>query len=304
MNESLDVRRAVREANGVFCHFPVRICLPMVTLGIAYYAVRPPFRPGAHPHGVAQLVIGITSFWLYSFAEVVVAAMYMQAREGAVPTASQLGETLRYRGFASLIWRLFFRYLGWILLIFAIAILTILVLVVAVAFVGVLVHPGAGSAIATGAVAGGAKGLAYWVSVGIGVIAGIAITVAILCRYMFVLPTFAIAKAYGPGFLNDCVVRTKPMWKTASWILLAGFLPGATMAWLKILAWKHLTPPHAVRVAVELATIVFTCCYGAWFVLLKTGLARQSMSAPSPVSAPPPLAEPGEIVNRMESSGL
>jgi hypothetical protein len=299
MSESLDVRGAIREANSVFCRFPFQICLPMVTLGIAYYAVRPPSQPGTHPHGIALLVIGITSFWLISFAEVVVAAMYLRAQEGAMPAASQFGDVLRYRGFASLVWRLFLRYLGWILLLFAILIVVILALVAVIAFVGALAHPGVGSAVASGAAAAGASGFLRWMSVRLGVIGGVAIAVAILCRYMFVLPMFAIAHASGPGFLADCVARTKHVWKTATLILLVGAVPGGALAWLKVLAWKHLSPPHGVRVAVELATIVLRYCYSAWFVLLKTGLAQQLMCASIPVPPPSPLAEPGDFVNRV-----
>jgi hypothetical protein len=92
---------------------------------------------------------------------------------------------------------------------------------------------------------------------------------------MFVLPMFAIARRSGPGFLDDCVGRTKRVWKTAALVLLAGSLPTFVLSSIESLTWRWLTPPHAAEVATDLAAALATGCFNAWFVLVRAGLALQ-----------------------------
>jgi hypothetical protein len=176
----------------------------------------------------------------------------------------QLREALRYPGLASLFWGLMARYLGWAVLLVAIAGVALLISMALL----IALHV---SASGVEAFAGGVGGFGAMA-------AGIPVVVmgaAIFYRYMFVLPMFAIARRSGPGFLDDCVDRTKRVWKTAALVLLAGSLPTFVLSSIESLTRRWLTPPHAAEVATDLAAALATGCFNAWFVLVRAGLALQ-----------------------------
>ena len=283
MSESLDVRQAIREANDVFNRFPVRMCLPTIVFGLVSYAVTAHLKPGVHLYWLFILPVLFGTFVLNSFAEVVVSSMCLRAREGTEPSGEQVGEALHYRGFASLIWGLILRYLGWALVLCLMLMVAGALFFGVMALVGELAHNGAGSA-------SGAVEIAH----GVAIAGGILIAATIFCRYIFVFPMFAIAGASGPGFLGDCVGRTMRAWKTATLVLLLGTAPAFIPAGVELLVWKHLTAPH---LAVQLPGALFTACYTTWFISVKTGLAVQLMSTPLRVSTEPP--EPADLVTRI-----
>jgi hypothetical protein len=97
---------------------------------------------------------------------------------------------------------------------------------------------------------------------------------------MFVFQMFAIERASRRGFLDECIRRTKQVWKTAAVVMIAGMIPEYLILGIEELAWKHWTPPHGVHMAVELTGALVTGCFSAWFMLVKTGLAMQLMTAP------------------------
>jgi hypothetical protein len=293
MNESLDVRRAIREANSVFSRFPVQVCLPMLLLGLVSYATLDRLQPAQNHYFLIGMVESFCICWLDCFAQVVVASMCLRAWEGSVPGASQASEVLRYRGFGSLIWGLIFRYLGWILLLSLIG----GAIGAVAAILSLVIHSAVAPANGISAFAGGV----HIGGIAIGAIAAIVILVLILSRYVFVLPMFAIARASRPGFLDECVVRTKQVWKAATLVLVIGGAPAFLLVGIEFLVWKEWqdpTPPHGVHLAVHLVGALLIDCYAAWLILVKTGLAQQLMSLPLPANIPPP-PDPAGVVNRI-----
>ena len=213
-------------------------------------------------------------YWIDCFVQVAVSSMYLRAREGEEPGAKQLGEAWQYRGFASLAGGLLLRYIGWFLVI-------VVPLAIAIGVITVIVNEIAGATSGIGATAGGVgHGFAFVAGV-IVVVGSVLIATLTFYRYMFLFPMFAIERGSGRGFLDECVRRTKTVWKTAALVMIAGMIPACLILGIKWLAWKHWTPPHGVHVAVELAGAMLTGCFTAWFILVKTGLAMQLMSAPA-----------------------
>lgn len=280
MSTGLDVRRAVNEANQVFRRYPARISLPAVLVAVLSYAgsalmlaqtagieANPTELERPFLLFITMVPIGFGFAWLGFLVEAAVSGMYLRVRQGAEPGMKQLREALRYPGLASLFWGLMVRYLGWMVLMMAIGIAVAAVVLV----LPFGAHTGASSTSGVGAVAGGVGGFGAMA-------AGIAVVVmgaAIFYRYMFVLPMFAIARRSGPGFLDDCVGRTKRVWKTAALVLLAGSLPTFVLSSIESLTRRWLTPPHAAEVATDLAAALATGCFNAWFVLVRAGLALQ-----------------------------
>lgn len=303
MSASLDVRRAIREANSVFSRFPIQVCVPMLLFGLVSYVTFGRIQPTHHHYFLIVMVGAFCMFWLDCFAQVVVASMCLRVWEGTSPGGAQVGEALHYRGFGSLIWGLIFRYTGWILLLS----LGVGVITAVVALLGLVIHAAVVSANGISAVAGGV----HVVGIAITGIAGAVIFALVLSRYILVLPMFAIARASRPGFLDDCVARTKQVWKTAALVLVIGVAPAFLFAGIEFLGWKerrgltHPTPPHGAHLAVQLVGIFLIDCYAAWFILLKTRLAQQLMSAPPPApTSSTPLAEPPGIVDRVGPPAL
>ena len=271
MSASLDVRHAIHEANRVFCRYPVRICLPMILFGVVSYAVTPFLTPGIHLYWLYILIDGLGTFWLVSLVEVVVASMCLRALEGTEPGAAQVSEALHYRGFGALLWGLLLRYVGWGLL------LGLGGGVAAILSSGIYAAVAPVNGISAGAGGGHLAGIA------IGAIVGVVFVTLIFCRYMFVLPMFVIARTSGPGFLDDCVRRTLQVWKTAALVLVAGTAPAFALTGIEFpLTRKDLTQPtfpHGAHLAIQLIGTLVMDCYAAWFILLKTGLAVQLISA-------------------------
>jgi magnesium-transporting ATPase (P-type) len=227
------------------------------------------------------VVGGFVSYWLDCGVQAIVSSMYLRAREGEEPGGEQISEALHYRGFASLAGGLLLRYLGWFALLSAI-------LYVAFILLAVIVSALSGATSGVGAAASGASAVGHGTVIGVVALLFVTVVTLIFYRYMFVFQMFAIERASEPGFLDECVRRTKQVWKTAALIMLVGTIPTYLILGIESLAWKHWTPPHGVHVAVGLAGAILTGCFTAWFMLVKTGLAMQLMSAP-----PPPL-EPAE----------
>jgi hypothetical protein len=282
MNKGLDVRAAIRDANGVFGHFPARICLPLVSLCLLSTLVGEWIRPDKPSlenllsYLVGLIVILFISFWLNCYVGVVVSSMYLRAREGEEPGAKQLREALQYRGFASVAGGLFLRYLGWgglLGLVFGVLLL----------FAGIFsnIAKGGGSTSRIGATAGGV-GHVFDIIIGVIVVVGfILIATRIFCRYMFIFPMFAIVRGGDRGFLDECTARTEEVWKTAAVVLFTGAIPGSLIIGIERLTWKYLTPPHGVHVVIQLIGAVLIGCYTTWFILVKTGLAMQLLAAPA-----------------------
>jgi hypothetical protein len=282
MNTGLDVRVAVRDANAVFGRFPARICIFPVLLGLLSYVTTTWWQPDPQQSDGQRVLLdfliicvcGFVLFWLNCFIEVVVSSMCLRAREGEEPGGEQISKALHYRGFASLAGGLLLRCLCWSLSLGAI-------FGGAFLFIGILVdaaHTGPTSGI--GATAGG---VGHWFAIGTGVIVGVVFVIVatlIFCRYMFVFQMFAIERASRRGFLDECIRRTKQVWKTAAVVMIAGMIPEYLILGIEELAWKHWTPPHGVHMAVELTGALVTGCFSAWFMLVKTGLAMQLMTAP------------------------
>jgi hypothetical protein len=299
MSESLDVRLAIHEANSAFGRFPARIsCLP-VLLGVLYYAMTAWFQPDLqHPEDnhvllyLLRIVVGgFVMFWVNCFIEVVVTSMYLRAGEGAEPGARQFGEALQYRGFASLAGGLLLRYFGWFLVI-------VVPLAIAIGVVTAILNEFTRSTGGISATAGGAGAVGQGnICVVMGILAEF-IAAPIFCRYMFLFQMYAIERGSGRGFLDECVARTRQVWKTAAVVMVAGLIPAYLIMGIESLAWKHMTPPHWVHLAVEAAGALLTGCFTAWFILVKTGLAQQLMSAPLPVPTPLLADAPG-IVNHI-----
>jgi hypothetical protein len=247
----------------------------MIVLGLLSYAATAPLQSGAnHPIFIALLVAFVA--WLLScYADVGVASMYLHARDGSEPGGKQLLDILHYRGFFAVLWGLLLRYLGWILLFGAVGGLI-------GAFVVSIFDAATAGSSGIGAFAGGIG--AGGISESIGAILGAALATFILYRYTFVFPMFAIARGSGPAFLKDCIERTRQAWKTAVPVLMASTFP-AVLAFMEPMVWQHLSPPHALRIAIELAICILTSCYAAWLVGIRTGLALQLASA-KPVPTP------------------
>jgi hypothetical protein len=111
----------------------------------------------------------------------------------------------------------------------------------------------------------------------------------------------AIAGGSEPGFLDQCVRRTLQVWKTVALVMVAGGAPFFVIAGIEFLVWHDLNnplPPHGAHLAVQLIGMLFIDCYGAWFILVKTGLAMQLMSATLPVP-PQPFADSAGTVDRI-----
>jgi len=209
--------------------------------------------------------------------------VYLRARAGAEPGATQCREALRYRGLASVFWGLTVRVSGWIVLLMAIGLgVGAVTLTLPIA-----PHVGAGSTSGIGAVAGGIGGFGV-----MGEVAGVGammIVALIFYRYMFVLPMFAIAHGSGPGFIDDCVSRTKQVWKTAALVLFVGSLPTLALSLIGPPAGTPLSALHAGQVATEFAVALLSGCFTAWFILVRAGLALQLTAAralPSASSSP------------------
>jgi hypothetical protein len=283
MNESLDVRRAIREANSVFSRFPVQVCVPMLLFGVVSYASIGRLQPTQHHYLLIVMVGGFFTFWLDCFAQVVIASMCLRAREGTVPGGVQASEALHYRGFATLVWSLILRYIGWT----ALLLVAVGAAAAAIGLLSVAFHSAVAPADGISAFAGGFH-LVFMVMVAI---VAVVVFTLVLSRYIFVLPMLAIAGESEPGFFNQCVRRTLQVWKTAAVVMLIGGAPAFVLAGLQFLVWHDLThpsPPHGVHLVVQLIGILVIDCYAAWFILLKTGLAVQLMSLPLPVSPEPP----------------
>jgi len=227
------------------------------------------------------IAILFISYWLHCFVEVVVATMYLAAREGEEPGAKQLGEAWQYRGFASLTWGLFLRYLGWgglLGLVFGV------LLLFAGIFSNIAKRGGSTSGIGTSV---GGVGHGFDIIIGVIVVVGfILIATRIFCRYMFIFPIFAIERGGDRGFLDECVARTEEVWKTSAVVLITGAIPGSLILGIEKLAWKYMMPPHGVHVAIEVTGAILIGCYTAWFILVKTGLAMQLMSLPATAIEP------------------
>lgn len=287
MSVSLDVRRAIGEANSVFCRFPIQICLPLILFGMLSYSATPFLKTNASHFWLPLLfliIFGLASFWLDSLIQVIVSSMYLRVRHGLVPCGTQVGEALGCLGFSSLVWAIFFRYLGWLFLLS-------LIMGVTIGFAGVVdmaIHESATSASGVSS----AASRIHTFGTAIGAIVGATLGTLIYSRYMFVLPKLAIAGASGPGFLDDCIAQTKRVWRTASLVLAAGLAPALVFSGVEFLVWKDLTGPttrHGAQLAFQVVGVFFLECFAAWFVLLKTGLALQLTSAPSlALTVPPP----------------
>jgi hypothetical protein len=282
MNVGLDVRPAVREANEVFRRFPVRISFLPVLLGLLTSTTtmwtQPDLQYREDKHIFFYFLCfvfgGFVLFWINCFTEVVVSTMYLRAREGEEPGTKQLGEALHYRGFASLAWGLLLRCLGWWLLLG-------LAFGVVLLFAGIFTE--AANTGPTNSIGATAGGIGHGIAIVIGaivVVPFVIVATLIFCRYMFLFPMLSIERASRRGFLDECVRRTKQIWKTAAVVMLAGGIPALLISGMQSLAWKHMTPPHGVRIAVEVAGAILTGCFTAWFILVKTGLAMQLMPAP------------------------
>jgi hypothetical protein len=252
MNTGLDVRVAIRDANAVFGRFPARMSLPYVLLGLLSATMAAWLQPdNPSPdnklllHSLGFMVFSFISFWLYCFIEVVVSTMYLRTRAGEEPGTKQVGEALQYCGFASLTWGLILRYLGWFLVL-------VVPLAIAIGVITVIVNGIAGPTSGIGATAGG---VGHGFAIVTGVIVGVAFLIVltlIYCRYMFVFPMFAIERGADCGFLDECVRRTKTVWKTAALVLIVGMIPAFLIAGIQMLARGHWTPPHGVHIAIEL----------------------------------------------------
>jgi len=288
MNTGLDVRVAIRDANEVFGRFPARICLPYVLLGLLSVTVEAWTQLDNHPpedeksflYFLIVMVLCFISFWLYCFIEVVVSTMYLRAREGEEPGTKQVGEAWQYRGFASLAGGLLLRCLGWGVLV-GLSFGLILI------FAGIFSEAAnTGTTSGVGAVAGG---VGHGIAIGVGAIVGVAfvaVVTLIYCRYMFIFPMYAIERGAGRGFLDECVRRTKTVLKTAAWVQIVGMIPACLIVGVEMLARRHWTPPLGVHIAIELAVALVNGCYAAWFMLVKTGLARQLMAEPAAAIEP------------------
>jgi len=289
MKTGLDVRSAVRDANEVFGRYTARIAVLPVLMGLFGYATTawmpPDYYQNTHDNPILVLLFifggGFVLFWINYFIEVVVSSMYLRAREGEEPGTKQVGEVWQYRGFASVAGGLFLRCLGWGgLLGLAFGVLLLL----AGIFSNIANKGGSTSGIV--ATAGGV-GHGFDIVIGVIVMVGfVLIATRIFCRYMFIFPMYAIERGGGSGFLDECVARTEEAWKTAALVTIAGGIPTCLIMGLESLAWWHWTPPHGVHLAVEVAGAILTGCFTAWFILVKTGLAIQLMTAPAAAIEP------------------
>ncbi len=271
MSESLNVRVAVAEANRVFGRYPLQICLPMVLLGVAGYAAVMA-QPSRLILWLALPILFVVSL-LQCFMEVVISSIYLRVQDGAEPNTKQASEVLRYRGFASLIGGLLLRCLGWVLFV---GVIYFIAAVIFFAIVHTAVGPGWASGIGH---------LRHGVASGLRTILGTALMSVVLYRYMFVFPMFAMTRVSAPGFLDECVVRTKAVWKTAVLLSLAEIGVFEVHSVIKLLVWGQLAQPHGMGMVADLGMIVVGNCFTAWFILVKTGMALQLMSRPVPVDA-------------------
>jgi len=271
MNAKLDVRSAIRESTTAFRRFPVLLCLPVVSIGLANWGLGSLIYPstGKSPSSLLPLIMVFAMGYLVfiSVAEVLTAAMYLRAREGVEPSLKQTDEVVRYRGLFPLMGKLLLLYLALGLLLGVICGVAVFVIM----FASTLIHIAHQSSSGIGVAAGGIGR--------IGIAIGMAVFLVMWSRYMFVLPMLAIARSAGPDFLNECVRRAKPVWRTAIWVQLAAGLPMILVIVIRSPTWWHLTPPHAVRVTAKLILLLIEQCFAAWFILVKTGLALQLMPA-------------------------
>ncbi|MGD0796491.1 MAG: hypothetical protein ABR910_02100 [Acidobacteriaceae bacterium] len=282
MSASLDLRGAVREANTIFRRYPVRLSLPMVLFGLLSNAYPAALQSGISHHIFIALLAAFAAFLLNCYVDVGVASMYLRAQDGGEPGAKQLLDVLHYRGFAAVLWGLFLRYFGWILVFGAVGTF------IAV-FLLIIFNAATSGSSGIGAIAGGvgAGGIGEGIAV-VGVVLGMGVAALVLYRYVLVFPMFAIARGSGPGFLEGCIDRTRRVWKTAVLVLLAADIPPLALALMEPLASRHLSPPHAARIAIELAVSILTSCYATWIVGVRTGLALQLTSAqPAPTQQLP-----------------
>ena len=147
------------------------------------------------------------------------------------------------------------------------------------AFVWDILHAGSPS-IGIGVVLG-------WLTRGFAPIIGSVLAPLVLWRYTFAYPMFAIAHGAKIGFLDECIARTRPVWKIAALVMLIESLPFALISVLSPVVWAHVTASVAAHTAVELAVSALTSCCTVWFILFRTGLALQLMQEQSPISAEP-----------------
>jgi len=284
MNAGLDVRRAIHEANDVFNRFPIRLCLPMILFGAVSFGTTG-WLPLEHRYyTLIVMAASFVEFWLSCFAQVVVSSMGLRAWEGAAPGGTQVREAIHSPKFGSLIWGLFLRYIGWIAVIIAI----IGVIGMFAGLFSLVIHEAAAPANGISRLAGGF----HLVGIAIGVIAALVFATVIFSRYELVLPMFAMARASGPGFLDDCVARTKPVWKTVALVMVVGGLPALLFGGFRFLIWRSVAPPHGIHLAVQFVGTLLIYCCAAWFILLKTGLARQLVLEQSPLPPELPPLEP------------
>jgi hypothetical protein len=276
MSTRLDVRLAVREANGVFLRSPVLVCLPMMVAMVASTCAtllmqRVHSTPGVMIlYSLLTLVVAYGLFWVISLVEVGVAAMFLRQREGGEPALDQIGEGLRRPRFASVVWDLTVRYIGWAL-----------VICIPLGIVGLIASLSTDFA-RQGGVPGRGAGLHF----GLEVVGGI-ICSLLLYRYMFVLPMFAIARGAGPGFFDECVRRAKQDRKTAILIFLAQYAPSFLFTGIGYLMWGQKWRLHGGHVGVQLAEAAVVACIETWFILLRTGLAMQLVAMRLPPELPP-----------------
>lgn len=199
MRTELDVPLAAAEATEVFRRFPVRVCMPLVTVGLLSTCEIPFFRwQEQHAGGWTAFwgtALSLLGYWIYCAAEAGAAAMYLKIRAGDKPTFRDVGRIVSKPRFNAVARELLVRYIGWglVWVLAGLLIFGVVQATRAVAHVPIatLVHPNLAR------------------------IAAELFLPFVIYRYTFVFPQFAIADGVGPGFVDRCVQQANRVRKVA-----------------------------------------------------------------------------------------
>jgi hypothetical protein len=272
MESSLQLRLALRQANGAFRAFPVAMSLPLVvatllsTSGLALYYRRASPRPPAFSFWVGGLVVLYLLYWINCLGELSTSRLYLKAKARGRLGFGDLWQVFRYRGLANVVSDLLGRYIGW-------GIICGCALLVMVGLTGFIV-PKTDFESITAALAKHQG----WVNA----IEAMLILPGIFYRYEFVLPQFAIGQGAGAEFVHACAVQAKTVWKIAVLVAVGDSL----LRVFSSASSSHLPSWTGVLIVTNLFGSVIFGCFGAWMVLLRTALAEQlgpvSVRAPLP----------------------
>lgn len=209
------------------------------------------------------LLVGILAT---TFAEVVVASMFLQVVKGKQPAFSQVSEVTRSHGFFKLAWRLYIRYLGWG---FAVG----LSFIFGAIFISVMIEIAHGD----GQPVDLPKGWGTWL------VQTVLVAVSILySQYAFALPLFAQRKGGSTDLIAQSIARVRPVWRMVALVCAADVVFALLPHDLEQSIRHHFDTAYWGKALLALGATLSISVIRTWFVMVLTGLMLQTETTTAP----------------------